>query len=1179
MAYIESVIIRDTGGTEADVTAANALKVDGSAVTQPVNVVGGSLTASLSLQTDAFQQTIIANRYNQIEIKYDQTDPDAITDITVTKTTTGDASNVGGQALFTTGANTNGGVKAVTNTSVTYRPHAEIYAAFTAIWTSGGLANSYQRVGIYDANNGFFIGYEGLTFGITLRNATVDTQTVQASWNVDTLTGAVGSKYTRAGVPEAANFALDNLFRVRYGWLGAAPITWEIFSPDGEWVVFHIVRYPNTSTTPTIQNPDLPMTLEVKKNTGGATVLNMNTACWAAGTSSDLSKITDTITDNTLAPTTRSVIAGRSSTGGGTYYNVKVNPSGSLVTTNDANYAEDSAAASGNTGTSVLAVRNDANAVVTSNDGDYSQISVNDKGAIAIQDGGNSVTVDAPVGTPVNVQIGDGTDTADVLPLVGSDALAVAIVDGTGTQITSFGGGVQYQEDTPHTTGDTGTLSLAVRNDDAGTAFTGTNGDYSPIAVDSRGQLYVTTASANALTVNVNSLPNEGQQTMANSISVAIASDQSAVPVSGTVAATQSGTWSVGVTNAGGASAVNIQDGGNSITVDGTVTATVNYSYREDTQHVTGDAGAFVLAVRNDNQANILTSNDNDYSPIAVDEMGRVNVVGSQTVNVPHVGGAVVAGSVDNVSGNVLVTNIYDLGNNDALVVGLADKVGDFLPADKLIQTHHQEDDPHTTGDYGNFVLAVRNDTNAVVTDTNGDYSQISVNDKGAVAIQDGGNSITIDGSVTLGANSGVDIGDVDVTSVIPGTGATNLGKAEDSAHTSGDVGVMTLGVRNDNASTSLSGTNGDYTPIATDQYGKQFSVSERIHNTVHTAADIGTFILAVRNDNAANQAATLNNTYASVSVDEYGKIYGAANKQEDNAHTSGDTGSFILAVRNDSNASMTSANGDYSPIAVNSNGAVAINDGGNSITIDGTVGVSGTVTVSGTVAATQSGTWILGANSGVDIGDVTINNTGGASAVNIQDGGNSITVDGTIAATQSGTWNVVAAGDVAHDSPDSGNPVKIGFQAETSLPTAVAANDRSNGVSDRYGRQLIGHIDPGMQTWKSFNATSTQTGATVWQPTAGNRVAITYMGVSSYGTTAARVILWFGTAADTTYTAGTDQLVWAGSFAPSTTSKPGAVITLPHPIFAATTDHYLKITTDAGISIDVTVYGYEFTP
>ena len=45
---------------------------------------------------------------------------------------------------------------------------------------------------------------------------------------------------------------------------------------------------------------------------------------------------------------------------------------------------------------------------------------------------------------------------------------------------------------------------------------------------------------------------------------------------------------------------------------------------------------------------------------------------------------------------------------------------------------------------------------------------------------------------------------------------------------------------------------------------------------------------------------------------------------------------------------------------------------------------------VSGTVTAT--------AQPGVDIGDVTINNASGASAVNIQDGGNSLTVDGTVA-------------------------------------------------------------------------------------------------------------------------------------------------------------------------------------
>jgi hypothetical protein len=51
-------------------------------------------------------------------------------------------------------------------------------------------------------------------------------------------------------------------------------------------------------------------------------------------------------------------------------------------------------------------------------------------------------------------------------------------------------------------------------------------------------------------------------------------------------------------------------------------------------------------------------------------------------------------------------------------------------------------------------------------------------------------------------------------------------------------------------------------------------------------------------------------------------------------------------------------------------------------------------------VASLPAGTNAIGklaANNAVDIGDVTINNASGASAVNIQDGGNSITVDGTV--------------------------------------------------------------------------------------------------------------------------------------------------------------------------------------
>lgn len=50
----------------------------------------------------------------------------------------------------------------------------------------------------------------------------------------------------------------------------------------------------------------------------------------------------------------------------------------------------------------------------------------------------------------------------------------------------------------------------------------------------------------------------------------------------------------------------------------------------------------------------------------------------------------------------------------------------------------------------------------------------------------------------------------------------------------------------------------------------------------------------------------------------------------------------------------------------------------------------------------------------------------------------------------------VAAAGDVAHDGVDSGNPVKVGAQARTSNPTAVANADRVNFIADKLGKQIV---------------------------------------------------------------------------------------------------------------------------
>ncbi len=61
-------------------------------------------------------------------------------------------------------------------------------------------------------------------------------------------------------------------------------------------------------------------------------------------------------------------------------------------------------------------------------------------GPFPVSDNAGSLTVDAPTGTPVQVQVGDGSLQATVRNTGSSDSLNVSVVDGSGNQITSFGG-------------------------------------------------------------------------------------------------------------------------------------------------------------------------------------------------------------------------------------------------------------------------------------------------------------------------------------------------------------------------------------------------------------------------------------------------------------------------------------------------------------------------------------------------------------------------------------------------------------------------------------------------------------------------------------------------------------------------------------------------------------------
>lgn len=298
----------------------------------------GSLITDLNgnLRTRNLAESVLGDivsqeRSNQVEVLFSSAFDTAIT--TISTTGTGTATQSNGEAVFATGTGTTSNASAVTVSNILYRPGHEAYFYFSAAWTTPTSANSSQRIGAMDAvfgsaNNGFYMGYEGTTMQVSIRQGGVDTH---QSFNRDPLDGSANSAFTRNGVVEAIDFTKLNVFRIRWSWFGAAPVVWQVLTPDGSWVTFHHYRNPNTQNIPSIAQPNLFLTLAVDKSSSDATNLKMYTACWAGGTTDDGIKLTDTLTDNTLAKLTRSVIVGHTTAGGGGYVNVKVNPSGALT--------------------------------------------------------------------------------------------------------------------------------------------------------------------------------------------------------------------------------------------------------------------------------------------------------------------------------------------------------------------------------------------------------------------------------------------------------------------------------------------------------------------------------------------------------------------------------------------------------------------------------------------------------------------------------------------------------------------------------------------------------------------------------------------------------------------------------------------------------------------------------
>lgn len=187
---------------------------------------------------------------------------------------------------------------------------------------------------------------------------------------------------------------------------------------------------------------------------------------------------------------------------------------------------------------------------------------------------------------------------------------------------------------------------------------------------------------------------------------------------------------------------------------------------------------------------------------------------------------------------------------------------------------------------------------------------------------------------------------------------------------------------------------------------------------------------------------------------------------------------------------------------------------------------------------------------------------------------------DVDIASIAAGT-QIEAIGDVASDTPIAANPVTIGGRASTAVPTAVSTDgDAVNVWTNRSGAPVITHAphvglnsDPWNLVHEGVQQTTTQTSAVLVAGGASEKFVVTKVQIQAFGTNAGDFILYFGTGA---YSRGTNRAIFDGTFKPSATLAPGAI--LDGPFISGANGDDIMITTTNNLNFTVSVWYYVVT-
>lgn len=386
---------------------------------------------------------------------------------------------------------------------------------------------------------------------------------------------------------------------------------------------------------------------------------------------------------------------------------------------------------------------------------------------------------------------------------------------------------------------------------------------------------------------------------------------------------------------------------------------------------------------------------------------------------------------------------------------------------------------------------------NASVSITGGATSANQTSGAQKTQIVDGAGNVI--GATSNALDINVKSGSLSISAVTPGTGATNLGKAEDAPHTTGDVGVMALALRNDTGAVSA-GADGDYIALTTDATGAlRIDLNGTLSTNNSSTAVLGAAGVFtgtsedVLNYNEIRIAVTASHASATDGLsiqqspdntnwditDTYtipaatGKTFSVPRQARyfRIVYTNGGTlqTSFRLqAILNRDGARVSSQRpNDAYTNETDLEQVQSFLMGYNGATWDrvrttatGVLSVNGVLTAGAAIIGkvgidqTTPGTTnlvALAANQSVNNAQIN-----GITPLM----GNGVTGTGsqrvTIASDNTAfSVNATATGNVAHAATDSGNPVKIGGKA-TSTPSAVTTGQRVDALFDLLGRLSV---------------------------------------------------------------------------------------------------------------------------